>query len=463
MSNGLNEILDEDGFIHRFDISNILGAGGQGRVFETTSKNVLLKLIQTKDRKITNREINRVMALNIPEICKVAKPIAKIMSEYDMVAGYTMRMMEDMEPISVLMEADEKKVNKYYISGGSLKRRLLLLKKIAYNLFLLHGENIVYGDISENNIFISENIQKNEVWLIDCDNMAYSQDVKWTVLTKGYGAPEIYNNSEVNTLSSDVYAFGVLSFRVLALCDPFTGSALEEEKINSEDEFKDETKIQKEIYQGNIPWVGEINSKNKPLYGYSTHLDKLLTKNLKHLFERTFGEIGRKNREERPTMKEWYYSLSEAYNATITCDVCGWTYYPETGDCPICQEKKKSYYQIEIFEKITLGEISLKKNMKTLIREIQGDEFKVEKNELYEKFIDLDEIGLRFYCRNKKFFLENNIYESMSITDSDNCTYYVRKNKSIDVLNFKNLKIEVESKDEAVKKIEIKITEKGNI
>jgi len=241
------------------------------------------------------KKIDKIKSLNLPKNLKFTLPIAKLNISNKNYEGYIMRMMEDMKPISHLMKNSFKNIeecyNYYNQETGGLRRRLEILKKIAYNLYYLHSKGIVYGDISSNNIFISMDSKYTEVWFIDCDNIDYSYDIDYTIGTDGFCSPEIrkvlapYNmGKQNNTIENDIYAFASLAFNVLFLADPFRGSILlEDNEDDGDDWWDDESNDEKRFDLGKVSWVGENDKSNKPIYGLSTNMDKMISPELKNL------------------------------------------------------------------------------------------------------------------------------------------------------------------------------------
>jgi DNA-binding helix-hairpin-helix protein with protein kinase domain len=58
-----------------------------------------------------------------------------------------------------------------YRDTGSFGRRLQILKQLAETLAKLHGRGLAFGDLSPNNIFVSQSVEHHQVWLIDADNI----------------------------------------------------------------------------------------------------------------------------------------------------------------------------------------------------------------------------------------------------------------------------------------------------
>ena len=100
-----------------------------------------------------------------------------------------------------------------FLESGGLKKRLEVLIELARTLARLHSKGIVYCDISPSNVFFSDTENFSKVWLIDCDNLKYTNDNKKGIFTPGYGAPEVALNVTSNTIFSNyIQPFFVILF-----------------------------------------------------------------------------------------------------------------------------------------------------------------------------------------------------------------------------------------------------------
>ena len=441
MENIINDkdvvFIDEKGYVHRIDIANIIGTGAQGAVYRGENKNILIKINQTKEENYLGKKIDKIKSLNLPKNLKITVPIAKLNISNKNYEGYIMRMMEDMKPISHLMKNSFKNIeecyNYYNQETGGLRRRLEILKKIAYNLYYLHSRGIVYGDISSNNIFVSTDLKYSEIWFIDCDNIDYSCDVDYTIGTDGFCSPEIrktlppYNiGKQNNTIENDIYAFTNLAFNILFLSDPFKGSILlESNDENDEDEWwEDEDGDEKKFDLGEVSWVGENDKNNKAIYGLSINMDKMISPELKNLFDRTLGYVGRNNPKERPSLRIWYEEINNLLNNLVDSDD-GNSYYfrnIENKNCLIFEENYQRY----------------KKN-KRIIR---------KKEEVIEiKYCDL---GIGKYSEKEKIYLKfSSKYNKNYIVNNSLKEIIVEQNHKLD--GQEQIKIKSEDRKQVIK------------
>lgn len=440
MENIINDkdivFMDEKGYVHRIDIANIVGTGAQGAVYRGENKNILIKINQTKEENYLGKKIDKIKSLNLPKNLNFTLPIAKLNIPNKNYEGYIMRMMEDMKPISHLMKNFFKNIEECYDyynqETGGLRRRLEILKKIAYNLYYLHSRGIVYGDISSNNIFISMDSKYTEVWFIDCDNIDYSYDIDYTIGTDGFCSPEIrkvlapYNiGKQTNTIENDIYAFANLAFNVLFLADPFRGSILlEDNEDDSDDWWDDESDDEKKFDLGEVSWVGENDESNKLIYGLSINMDKMISPELKNLFNETLGYFGRNNPKQRPSLRIWYEEINNLLNNLVDSDDINSYYFSDI--------ENKDYLIFEINYQ------GYKKN-KRIIR---------KKEEVIEiKYCDL---GIGKYSEKEKTYLKfSSKYNKNYIVNNSLKEIIVEQNHKLD--GQEQIKIKSEDRKQVIK------------
>ena len=257
--------------------------------------------------------------------------------------------------LSEMPENEAKKIVHYYRTGG-LRRRLHTLYKCASLLARLHGNGMVYGDISPNNIFISEGLDDSAVWLIDADNIRFEITAGGSVVyTPKYGAPELVQGKDGGRPSSDCHAFAVVAFYLLSLIHPFVGKKVDgTDEGDWADEENDGEDVEDKAYAGLFPWVDDQDDdSNSSDSGLPRSL--LLTEKLISLFEGTFGP-GRTSPLLRPTIYHWPEALAQAADMTVTCPGCSMNYYydfihPETEDhnCPYCKKQRPQVLILESY------------------------------------------------------------------------------------------------------------------
>ena len=380
MSQSLNKYVDEYQSVHIKD--RVLGQGGQGIVFRTKDPDLAIKLVTDESGKpVTNvqsvelysKRFKRVRLLPLPENLNISIPVALLQNN----AGYVMQLLSDMVPfshfwldghssekisstdipswLSEIPESEAKKIIHYYKTGG-LRRRLNALYKCASLLARLHGNGLVYGDISPNNIFISKGMDDASVWLIDADNIRFEVAANGSVVyTPKYGAPELVQNKDGGRPSSDCHAFAVVAFYLLSLIHPFIGRKVDgTDEADWADDENDDEDIEEKAYAGKFTWVDDqCDDSNSSDSGLPRTL--ILTEKLATLFECTFGP-GRTSSFLRPSIYHWPEALAQAADMTVKCPDCKMSYYYDYIDketdkefCPYCEETKPRLLILESY------------------------------------------------------------------------------------------------------------------
>lgn len=134
-----------------------------------------------------------------------------------------------------------------------------LLCKLADVLMCLHAQNLVYGDISHKNL-LYQHLPNGDIdlKLIDCENISISG--KCFGLQGSFRSPELINGKYQNaTCQSDIYAYGVLAFRMLMRCHPLDGARNWEHSFDDRDAFiKD--------YGEDPCFIFDGSNKNPPMF-----------------------------------------------------------------------------------------------------------------------------------------------------------------------------------------------------
>jgi serine/threonine protein kinase len=379
MSQRLNKYVDEYQNVHIQD--KVLGQGGQGVVFRTKDPDLAIKLVTDESgAPLTDKSsvekyslrFKRFRLLPLPERLNISVPVALLQDN----AGYVMQLLSEMVPFSHfwldgksaekigiddipewLLPNDENEKNDllknpallkpikelvHYRNTGGLRRRLHALYKCASLLVRLHGNGMVYGDISPNNIFISEGLDDSTVWLIDADNIRFEITAGGSVVyTPKYGAPELVQGKDGGRPSSDCHAFAVVAFYLLSLIHPFVGKKVDgTDEGDWADEENDGEDVEDKAYAGLFPWVDDQDDdSNSSDSGLPRSL--LLTEKLTALFEGTFGP-GRTSPRLRPTIYHWPEALAQAADMTVECPNCRMSYYYDFAEngihkCPYCE------------------------------------------------------------------------------------------------------------------------------
>lgn len=373
------QFSDTLGHIHH--TGKILGQGGQGMVIRTKDPDLAIKIATNStgdapesDPKIIERRrrrYNAVRRMPVPKNSHITLPLVLLRDE----AGYVMHLMSDLssmhvlrpdafftpeqipEWLSTINKRSEKdaRILLYYSQSGSLRRRLSISSRCAAELARLHAQSLIYGDISESNVYISPDYDSPNVWLIDADNITYERENGGVhVYTPTFGAPELVQGKSACTPASDCYAFAVNTFTTLTLTHPFLGRA-----ATSDDSDWADTDINEEVmdgeqraYRGELPWIDDPDDDTNVLESFALPRILVLTPQLKKLFTETFC-AGRTDPGCRPVIWHWAEALAKAADSTLECTACHMNFYAdlaeETGLCPYCKEPAPSFIRIRSF------------------------------------------------------------------------------------------------------------------
>jgi len=318
-----------------YTIEKEIGRGGQGRVFSIKGGKYAFKLIGKKTSskaQLLKRKISYLKTIPIEDL-----PISIPLEQVDGNAlGYIMEMATDMLPIESLIKPDpEKDFKLWWYETGGLKKRIIILKKIAETLAKLHSRGFVYGDFSLSNIFVSRDKEYNEIFFIDSDNITHESKVGTAVYTPGYAAPEIIHTDNHPATSgydtyTDDFSFAIIAYHLLTLNHPFIG-----DYVNNGD-----PELEEKAYLGNIPWVNHSTDKtNSTTSGIPSSLT--ISKKMMNAFRQTF-ENGIKQKTKRTSSFKWVEILSGALNAIIECQnkSCKQNFFfSKDLICPFCKEQ----------------------------------------------------------------------------------------------------------------------------
>jgi DNA-binding helix-hairpin-helix protein with protein kinase domain len=323
-----------------YELEKELGRGGQGAVFAVKNGNLAVKILIDRSpvrRTHLRQQLSQVQRLFDIKKLAIAKPLEMLNPPH---LGYVMELLTDMVPISQLINVPKNRncLVEWYLEGGGLRRRLLLLARCAETLAQLHGKGLVYTDPSPNNIFVSTDVNNdNIIRFIDADNLQYeSSSSSINVYTPGFGAPELVTGkSGANTLT-DAHAFAVIAFQTLSLVHPLMGDMVND----------GEPELETQALEGKLPWIDDPDdTRNTTNQGFPR--DIVLSPKLKTLCQTCFG-VGLKEPQKRPGIGQWTEKLYSAADFTIRCSECNSTYYANQKNCPWCHHPRPTFVQVRI-------------------------------------------------------------------------------------------------------------------
>lgn len=311
-----------------FTLGERIAKGGQGTVYRVVGHpDYAIKLLE---REEDLKQIATVRRLPLGDLA-VAAPLTLIREGG---AGYVMRLAGDMKPLRepyLPRQFSQRENAAWYRETGGLRRRLAIAANVARTLAELHARGLAYVDLNPNNVMVSDDLQRDNTWLIDTDNLTTLSDPRSELLGfPGYLAPERLTRKAPPSTLADAYSLSALVFRMLVLAHPLMGRATDEMEGKEAEEFAD---------RGALPYVDDpVDDTNRLPEGVlpTGLLGLVLSGRLKQLCRDTFGP-GRLNPVERPGSSRWRDVLHTALDNVLECPAgCGWTFYRLAPQCPNC-------------------------------------------------------------------------------------------------------------------------------
>ena len=350
LNNGKNPVMDEADNLHR--LTKELSRGGQGVVYRTSIPDIVVKVDLTSDENANERYMD-LRLLPIPQGIHITLPIMPLKNE----KGYVMRLLDDMESFAVsFSKRSEDEVAPYrtewlddieagtpnailfssLVANGGLRRLFKAYMQAAAILSALHSAGLVYCDFSINNVFVSSDKNYCNVWLIDADNVCFSdQAAKCHWHTPVVAAPEVCSMQKGDSFASDVFAFASSLFQQLLRQHRFEGEAYWEAQNDDDAELED---IDNRRNIGEFAYIFDEN--NDSNYADIGGIEEfLMPPKLSELFLQTLG-IGHRAPGKRPLMSEWAVGLASSLDRVVHCPTCGMDFNFETDNvCPWCDAK----------------------------------------------------------------------------------------------------------------------------
>ncbi|OWV07002.1 MULTISPECIES: serine/threonine-protein kinase [unclassified Fibrobacter] len=322
-----------------FKLVECIGEGGQGAVYTTQRKNLLVKLSIAKEGAddVIKAKYRRYGSLrgrrDLPQY--LAKPLSEItpvVKDGFIVYGYVMEMMEDMVSLHSLFRKNGEDPTAYISRMGGIQRMYVILRKIAEILDGIHSIGYVYGDLNPNNVFISKDPAYTEVQLIDCDNLMVAADYDGFIYYPGYGAPEILKGMARNSSITDSWSYAVLAFYTLRQAMPFQG------KMVMDAGTMELSQLERKAEAGELPFIDEDQNNAA---AHALPKDVMESPALQQLFQKAFGNDS--SLSSRPVLQEWIAEFQNWEYRFVKCanKTCGSVYlkYKGVDKCPFCDEK----------------------------------------------------------------------------------------------------------------------------
>lgn len=296
----------------RYKVVSLLGAGGQGEVYdvENNGKHYALKWYF----KHTATEAQKAILNNLVE---KGAPDGSFLWPQDLI------LKAPGESFGYIMPLRPKN---YKSIVDMMKRRaepsFYALCRAAYNLTSgyqkLHAMGYSYRDISFGNLFFDPDT--GEVLICDNDNVAANGIDNSSVYgTPRFMAPEIVVGKAKPSRNTDLFSLAVLLFYMFMVGHPLEG------KLEADIRCMDIHAMNR-LYGTNPVFVFDpVNKTNRPVKGYQDNVLiywDLYPQSFKNLFIQSFTE-GLHAPNKRVTEKKWLETLANLMSSIIQCPKCG--------------------------------------------------------------------------------------------------------------------------------------------
>lgn len=303
-------LISESG--NRYVVNSLLGAGGQGEVYDVQNgaKHYALKWYYRHTATNSQKEI-------LENLISKGSPDESFLWPEDLI------YRRPGEPFGYIMALRPKS---YRSIVDLMKRKaepsFYALCKAAFNLIKgyqkLHASGYSYRDISFGNLFFDPDT--GDVLICDNDNVSVNgKDDSSVYGTPRFMAPEIVVGKAKPSRNTDLYSLAVLLFYMFMMNHPLEG------KLEAEIKCMD-IHAMNQLYGTKPVFIFDPNNRtNRPVRGYQDNALiywDLYPANLKALFTQAFT-VGLTQPNRRVTENKWLETFANLISGIIDCPNCG--------------------------------------------------------------------------------------------------------------------------------------------